>query len=67
MAPTSVTCQLFQSDNKQYLDDKSHKNAFCKGCVKCWTDRLFSSDSSAMATGELDFVRSNDELKQAGQ
>jgi hypothetical protein len=67
MAPTSVIWQLFHSDNKQYLTDKSHKNAFCKGCVKHWTDRLSSSDSSAVATGELDAVRSNDELKRAGQ
>jgi len=66
MAPPSVIWQLFYTDNKHYLNDKSHKNAFCKGCVKHWTDRLLSSDSSAVATGELDTVRSDEELKQTG-
>ena len=66
MAPLSAIWQLFHTNNEHYLNDKSHKNAFCKGCVKDWTDRLLSSDSSAVATGELDAVQSSEELKQAG-
>jgi len=34
MTLTSVIWQCSHSDNKLYLNDKSHKNAFCKGCVK---------------------------------
>jgi hypothetical protein len=67
MARKSVLWSLFYTDNKLYKTDKSHHNAFCIGCLKLCTDRLRSSDSSAVASGELDTVRTDEELKEAGK
>jgi uncharacterized cysteine cluster protein YcgN (CxxCxxCC family) len=67
MAPKSVLWSLFYTDHKFYKTDKSHHNAFCIGCVKSCMDQLRSSDSSAVASGELDSVRMNEELKEAGE
>jgi hypothetical protein len=67
MAPKSVLWNLFHTDNQHYKSNKSHNNAFCIGCVKLCTDGLRSSDIMAVAVGELQAVRRNEELKQAGQ
>jgi hypothetical protein len=67
MAPKSVLWKLFHSDNKHYKSNKSHLNAFCIGCMKLCMDKLCSSDSKAVAIRELLAVRSNEDLKEAGQ
>lgn len=67
MAPKSVLWKLFHSNNEHYKSNKSHLNAFCIGCMKLCMDELRSSDSIAVATGELPAVRSNEDLKEAGQ
>jgi len=53
MAPKSVLWKLFHSNNEHYKLNKSHLNAFCIGCMKLCMDELCTSDSTAVATGEL--------------
>ena len=67
MASKSVLWSLFHTNNKLYKSNKSHHNAFCIGCVKLCADQLHSSHSSAVASGELDTVRRDEELKEAGK
>jgi hypothetical protein len=67
MAPKSELWRLYHTNRIHYKTDKSHLNAYCVGCMKSCTEGLCSSDSTAVATGELPAVRKNEELKEAGQ
>ena len=67
MAPRSVLWELFHTNNQLYKTDKSHHNAFCIGCTKLCTDGLRSGDTLAVASGELNAVRRNKEIQEAGK
>jgi hypothetical protein len=55
MAPASLLWKLFHKDGSKYLNNKTHKNAWCEGCLKAKMQERRDSDSLAfIQLGESD-------------
>ena len=48
MAPRSPAWNLFHFNGTKYRDDKTHQNAWCKGCVKNKIRERADSDTVAI-------------------
>lgn len=56
----------FDHNGSKYLNDKTHKAAWCKACVPRKKEELFRRDLQAVQEKSRESVRSEDELLKAG-
>ena len=56
----------FYQDKSYYKTDKTHKNAWCKGCLEARKRVMIELDALKVRGGLIDAVRSEKELEKAG-
>ena len=58
--------KYFHQDKTYYKSDKTHKNAWCKGCLNARKRAMIELDTSKVRGGLITAVRSELELEKAG-
>jgi hypothetical protein len=61
---TSALRKYFYQDESYYKSDKTHKNAWCKGCLEARKCAMIELDALKVRGGLIDAVRSKQEIKK---
>ncbi|KAB5588959.1 HAT family dimerization protein [Ceratobasidium theobromae] len=56
--------ELFYYDGSKYLRNKSHRNAWCKGCLRFRSIALKEEDELQVLSGKIEMIRSGEEHEQ---
>jgi hypothetical protein len=67
MSPKGALWDHYHTDGKGYKTNKSHQNAFCRGCIREKVVDMQLSDAKAVETGTLALVRPQIKLMEDGE